>query len=95
MGVRQPSEYALIQDQPKLSPGVVVYSGNGEGSRLYNVLRLAGVATGKWGFLPAEINLPTNQNCIIIGENDAAFRGGNGQAGEGIDEHGRPIPMPR
>jgi hypothetical protein len=39
--------------------------------------------------------VPTDRNCLVIGSNaDAAFNGPRGQPGEGLDEHGRPVPAP-
>jgi hypothetical protein len=40
--------------------------------------------------------VPAGRDCLVIGSNrDAAFQGAPGQPGEGVDEHGRPVPSPR
>jgi hypothetical protein len=36
--------------------------------------------------------IPPDTNCLIVGENDAAFQGAAGQPGEGVDTHGEPVP---
>jgi hypothetical protein len=41
---------------------------------------------------PGWESLPEGENTLVIGENDAAFQSMGGQAGEGIDENGRPLP---
>ena len=42
---------------------------------------------------PALAGVPTERNCLVIGSNrNAAAQGTKGQAGEGLDEHGRPVP---
>jgi hypothetical protein len=40
--------------------------------------------------------VPTDRNCLVVGSNsEAAFQGSPGQPGEGVDEHGRPVPAPQ
>jgi len=37
-------------------------------------------------------SLPKDENTLVIGNNDPAFFGNDGQDGEGIDANGRPLP---
>lgn len=39
--------------------------------------------------------IPPKLNCLVIGEHDGALQPGNGQPGEGSDEHGQPVPAPQ
>lgn len=39
--------------------------------------------------------IPPDVACLVVGENNAAMSGGNGKPGEGLDEHGEPVPAPQ
>lgn len=51
------------------------------------------IGSGSGGLLGPEI-LPKGENTLVIGNNDPAFFGVDGQNGEGIDTNGRPLPSP-
>lgn len=77
--------------------GVAVYTPNLADDRLFNafwnIARIGGKGIGvRTGGLE---DIPKDQECLIVGDNDAALQPGEGQPGEGIDEHGRPVPAPR
>jgi hypothetical protein len=77
--------------------GVVTYSVDAVGNFVAETLwRLARIGGGVIGSLPAGLeSVPADKNCLIVGENDSAFQPGSGQPGEGLDEHGRPVPAPK
>jgi hypothetical protein len=81
---------------PGVSLGVTVYVINRTGESIAQILRAQNISGGEVRLRPIGFEgLPADQNALIIGENDGALRGGNGQPGEGIDEHGYPVPEPR
>jgi hypothetical protein len=92
-------------DLPKDSDrsGIMMLSVNEAGSRLGQMLwqkyRLGGGEThiGSGGHFPSDLAalLPPDENCLIVGENDAAFQAMPPQPGEGLDIHGRPVPAPQ
>jgi hypothetical protein len=77
------------------SEGVTTYRVNRNGEEIARVLwQVAGIGGGSIGGSPPSSQIPAGENCLIVGENDAAFQGQPGQPGEGLDEHNQPVPMP-
>jgi len=78
--------------------GVATYIADANGQRLMDILwqqRIGGQGIGG-GVRPIGLDsIPTDQNTLIVGENDAAFQPGDGQPGEGIDKHGGAVPAPQ
>ncbi|MDP3553079.1 hypothetical protein [Methylocystis sp.] len=74
--------------------GVTTWVVNNEGSEISRILwETARIGGSELRARPIGLEgLPDDENCLIVGQNDAAFQSGSGQAGEGIDEEGRPIP---
>jgi hypothetical protein len=94
--------YAILPDTGKWR-GVQVIAVNSEGDQLSDFLwqrfQIGGTTLGLGPApfaerFPELAGLSAAMNCIVIGENDAASRPGDGQPGEGIDEHGGPDPAP-
>jgi hypothetical protein len=76
--------------------GVVVYAANDKGHRIADVLHAQDLASGLITLRALGLEqLPADENTIIVGANNAAWSGGAGQPGEGLDEHGNPVPAPR
>ena len=83
--------------------GVMIFAANADGSRLATLLwqkyRIGGgemSREGKAAEVSRELDaLPLDENCVIVGDNDGAFQPSNGQPGEGLDQHGRPVPAPQ
>lgn len=77
--------------------GVVMWVVNDEGSEISRILwqraKIGGGELRKAKPISLE-TLPDEQNCLVIGENDAALSPGDGQPGEGLDMHGEPAPAP-
>lgn len=86
-------------------PGDLIYAPNKVGERLGQILwsttnlsqtRIGGRSTGTNKLsVPDLSGIPGDETCIVIGTNDAAMQPPDGQPGEAIDEHGRPVPEPR
>jgi hypothetical protein len=77
--------------------GVSIWKVNSDGERLAELLWqkfqigggvVAGAVPIGWE------TIPRDTNCLVIGENNAAMQPPDGHPGEGIDEHGVPIPAP-
>lgn len=86
-------------------PGDMVYAPNQTGERLAQILwartnlsqtRIGGrsTSTNKLS-IPDLSRIPTGENCLVIGDNDAAMSPPDGQPGEGVNEQGRPVPEPQ
>ena len=77
--------------------GVVTYRVDSKGERVAEILwRVSGVGGASVGLLPIGLEkIPKNENCVIVGINDAAFQPMPGQPGEGLDQAGRPLPAPQ
>jgi Tfp pilus assembly protein PilO len=81
------------------SSGVTIIFGDSDGDRLGQMLWQK-FQIGGGGFsatvLPAAwASIPTHANCLVVEDNNWAVSPGNGQPGEGIDEHGEPVPAPQ
>jgi hypothetical protein len=77
--------------------GTLLYRGNAAGDQLAALLwRITGrYFGGSTSVRPLGLEgLPQHENALLIGPNDAAMQPGDGQPGEGIDEHGNPVPAP-
>ena len=74
--------------------GVATWVTSDEGEEVASILwKTAKIGGGTFGVRPIGLEfLPANENCLIVGENDAALQPADGQAGEGIDAHGVPLP---
>jgi hypothetical protein len=77
--------------------GTMMYSTDANGGKAAKALwETLGICGGTAGMLPLGTEgVPPQENCILVGVNDGALQPGAGQPGEGLDEHGRPIPQPR
>jgi hypothetical protein len=81
------------------SSGVTVLVANPDGDRLAQMLwqkfqigggsQSIGVAAHEW------TALPTDANCLLVQDNGWALAPPSGQPGEGLDQHGRPVPAPQ
>gem|GEM_PF-7056821 len=79
--------------------GVTMIASGEVGERIARLLwttagYAGGVLTGNIRPIGLEA-VPLDENTLVIGENDAAMQATPGQDGEGVDENGRPVPMPR
>lgn len=86
----------MLPDSGYRQSGVIVYAANEQGHRIADVLRAQGLASGMITLRALGLEqLPADENTIVVGVNNAALSGGAGQPGEGLDEHGNPVPAPR
>lgn len=87
--------FPLPRDANEL--GVTTYVANEGGRAIAQTLWKVRIGGGSITLVPADLKdiIPAGNNCLIVGENDAAFQPRDGQPGEGIDEHGRPVPAPQ
>lgn len=81
------------------APGSKMYDPTPSGMRANKIIwevtrmsptKIAGGSAGIRGI--GWESLPEGEDTLVIGENDAGFQPMDGQAGEGIDENGRPLP---
>lgn len=77
--------------------GVTMWKVDDDGERLSTLLwqkfqigggMVAGIVPIGWE------TIPKDANCLVVGENTGAMQPPDGQPGEGIDEHGVPVPRP-
>lgn len=77
--------------------GVALWRANPDGDRLAQLLwqkfQIGGSVVARIVPIGWEV-IPRDTNCLVVGENDGAMQGQDGQPGEGIDEHGVPVPAP-
>jgi hypothetical protein len=84
-----------MPEQTRLG-GVVMFCSNPNGKKISDILWKREIGGGQSTRLPLGFeSVPNDQNCILVGDNMAAFGGGRGQDGEGLDQNDRPVPMPR
>jgi len=77
--------------------GLAVYAPDAKGQRIAEILRNRGIAGGmmqKLGIVGTKL-VPRRHSAIFVGEHVGMLLPGDGQQGEGIDEHGDPVPEPR
>jgi hypothetical protein len=78
--------------------GVRIYRVTEAAERVGQILwQTAAFCSGSTGMIPEELRhwIRAGEDCLLIGENDAAMHGRPGYPGDGIDEHGEEIPNPQ
>jgi hypothetical protein len=84
---------------PTSSSGAIIITANPDGNRfaemLWQKFQIGGGGISAAAIPKAWAAIPTDTPCLVIEENNWAMSPGNGQPGEGIDQHGGPDPAPR
>ena len=94
-----PNDPSLQARLGQSSSGVTILMANADGQRLGELLwqkfQIGGGGASISMMPPAWASLPRDTNCLLIQDNGWAMAPGNGQPGEGLDAHGRPVPAPQ
>lgn len=81
------------------SSGVTIIFGDSDGDRLGEMLwqkfQIGGGGLSATALPAARVSIPTHANCLVVGDSNWAVSPGNGQRGEGIDQHGETVPAPQ
>ncbi len=93
--------FAVSKDDRRLfgqsSSGLFLITVDDKGNKLADMLwqefQIGGGSTSIFPDRPSKI--PRNINCLVIGSNNWSVGPPSGQAGEGLDQFGRPVPAPQ